>query len=139
MKKIEAEIMPVAAVPITEIPILADYMHKMLGLNMFDMDVLSYPRTVMVKASDGEEPLVYMPLQAVLMYDSLAPKPGITPRQEAVCLKKIVDAVDEAARVTGFAETWFICKDDRVADIAVRHGFQEIKNVRVLKKKTPHP
>jgi hypothetical protein len=135
MKKIKAEILPVASIGEDEAKTFAEWVWKMRHLNMFDMNVIGYPRTAMLKASDEEKALLYMPIQSVLMFDSIAPRPGLTPRQEALCLARIRDLVDDVAKSSRHRETYFFCKDDRVADISIKHGYEEIKGVRLLRRK----
>jgi len=134
MTKIKAVIMAIKDMTKDDIDNFKDWVWKMRHINLFEPKVVSYPRTVMCKAYTDDEALLYMPLQACLMYDSLAPKPDLSPRKEAFCLYKIVEQVDNIARDTGFGETYFICRDSRVSDIAAAHGFTEIKDVRILKR-----
>jgi len=114
-----------------------DWVWQMRHLNLFVPEVMSYPRTVVCKASAGDEALAYIPLQSVLMYDSIAPKPGLSPRQEAMSLWRIGEAVDKAAQDSKHREVYFFCKDDRVADICSDHGFEEIRGVRLLRRRLP--
>ena len=113
----------------------SEWVWAMRGLNMFDPSVISYPRTVMLRASNEADPLLFVPLQSVLMFDSIAPKPGLSPRQEALCLRRIDQKVESLAKDSQHREVYFICRDDRVADLCARHGYEEIKDVRILRKK----
>jgi len=139
MKKIKAEILPITEMSQQDIQIFIDWVWKMRHLNWFDPQVLSYPRTVMCRADNGEEPLLYIPLQSVLMWDAIAPKPGLTPRQEAMCLWQIGEAVNQAMEATGHREAYFFTADDRVADICARHDFEELRGIRVLRRKAKPP
>lgn len=138
MTKIKAEILPFPALNPEDVTNFRQWVWNSRHINLFDPVVMSAPRTVMCRASEvtqrGDEPLVYIPLQPVLMYDSIAAKPGLTPRQEALALARIGGQVDKAAKATGFQETYFICRDDRVSNLCKAHGFTEVENVRVLKK-----
>lgn len=135
MKKITAEILPVRALSEPDRDSFISWVWHMMPLNMFQKEVLTYPRTVMCKASVGEETALFVPLQSVLMYDAIAPRPGLSPKQEAMCLWRIGEQVDQLARESQHREVYFFCRDDRVADICAAHGFEEIKNVRVLRRK----
>jgi hypothetical protein len=137
LKKITAEVLPLGSMTKTAIAKFVDWVWQMRHLNLFDKDVLTYPRTVMCRAGNEDDDLLFVPVQSVLMFDSLAPKPGLTPRQEAMCLWRVGEAVDEIAKQTGHREVYFFCSDDRVADICSRHGFKEIKGVRLMRKKLP--
>lgn len=133
MKKINADVLPLSAMTEQDVTNFKQWVWNLRSINMFDPVVMSAPRTVMCCAGN-DEPLLYVPLQPVLMFDAIAAKPGLTPRQEAMCLWKIGEKVDEVAKATGYQEIWFVCRDDRVSDICAAHGFEEIKNVRVLKR-----
>ena len=135
MKKIKAVIKALKDLSQEDISNFKTWVWRLRTLNMFEPKVLAAPRTVMCKAEteDGEA-LLYMPLQPVLMYDAIAPKEGLTPRQEAYSLFKINEAVEHMAKSIGYQELYFICRDDTVSDLCVRNGFTEIKNVRVVKK-----
>lgn len=135
MKKITAEVLPVGSLSDSDKSQFMEWVWGMMPLNMFQPEMLGYPRTVMCKAGTEDETMLFVPLQSVLMFDAIAPKPGLTPRQEAMCLWRVGEAVDEAARDSGHREVFFFCRDDRVADICARHGFEEIKGVRLMRKK----
>ena len=113
----------------------ADWVWQARAINKFEPDVLSYPRTVMLTADDESGPVLYLPVQPVLMLESLAPKPGVSPRKEALALWRMGEMLEQVSRDTGMREQYFICKDDRVADICADHGFEELKGYRLLRKK----
>ena len=135
MKKVFAEMLPIPAMSEHDARDFIEYVWSMRSLNMFDKDVLTYPRTVMLRARNEEGNQLFVPLQSVLMYDSIAPRPGLSPMAEARALSKIGEVVDQAAQHSGTREVYFFCRDDRVADLCARHGYEEIQNVRVLRKK----
>lgn len=135
MTKITAELLPLYALPLDEAKLFTDWVWQARKINMFDPEVLKAPRAAMVRAVNEQGPLLFVPLQPVLMLESLAPKPGLTPRQEAMSLWRVGEAVEGAAKLCGFQEVVFMTRDDRVADICAEHGFEELKGVRVLKKK----
>lgn len=91
--------------------------------NDFDPSVMYYPRTVMCRALADEEPFLYVPLQPILMYESLASKPGTTSRQTAMGLWKISEAIDKLALETGFREAYFITSDEREATVCSLRGW----------------
>ena len=92
---------------------------------MFDPAVVGYPKTVMLRAKSEDENLLFIPLQSVLMYDSIAPKPGLSPRHEALALARIGQVVDQVAQDTGTREVFFFCRDNTVADLCAAHGYEE--------------
>ncbi len=104
-------------------------------INCFDPEVMGYPRTVLLCAEAKGGPLLYMPLQSVLMMESLAPQPGLSPRQEALALRQISRAVEQIAQHTQHREAYFLCKDERVVKIAAAHGYEVLSGYTVLRKK----
>ena len=122
-----------------EVAQFIDWVWKARDINCFDMDVMKYPRTVVVSADDNDGALLYMPIQPALMLESLAPRPGVSPRKEAMALWKIGETLEQISKHTGIQEQYFLCKDDRVANLCARHGFEEMKGYRLLKKKIPLP
>lgn len=72
---------------------------------------------------------------SVLMLESLAPMPGLSARKEALALLRFGDAIDEIASHTGHAQSIFVCKDDRVADICKAHRYEEVLSSQLFRKK----
>lgn len=138
MTKIKAQLMPLSKMTEADVSNFKQWVWNLRHINMFQPKVMSAPRTIMCKASavteGGEEPLVYIPLQPVLMYDAIAAKPELDPKHEALALARIGQVVDETAKTLGFQEVFFICRDDRVSDLCAKHGFTEVSKVRVFKK-----
>lgn len=71
----------------------------------------------------------------VLILESLAPMPGLSPRKEALALARLGKAIDSIAAQTGHSEVWFLCKDARVADLCKRHGYEEVSTLRLFRSK----
>jgi hypothetical protein len=94
-------------------------------INLFDPDVMSYPSTVTLVAH-SDQPEVFMPLQTTVTLESLAPRPGISPLTEAVALRELIHAAALMAHMAKVKELYFLCKDDRVIELAKRHGFEEL-------------
>lgn len=137
MKKIQACVLPVGALPAEDQKNYIEWVWRDRAINLFDPDALNQTFSAMCVAGTEKNPMIYIPLQPVFIYDAIASQPGITPRQEALCLWRIGQVVDEKMAETGIGETWFVCKDDRVADICSRHGFEEVKGVRLMRRKLP--
>jgi len=116
----------------SDLPKLQEWMTRIASENLFDPDVLSYPHTVVLVAHDGE-PLLYMPVQLTATLESLAPRPGATPREMAEALKQMVKAVAFLSHGKGIKEVYFVCKDPDVVELAKRHGFEEMPTTLRLK------
>ncbi len=135
MKKIAAEVFPMNQMTQADCDNFVAWAWAARKINLIDPEVLSYPRAVMCKAGTEDNPLLYIPVQPVLMFESIAPNPAITERQEALALWRIGEQVVNVMKDSGHAEAYFVCADDRVADICVKHGFEEVRGVRLLKRK----
>lgn len=134
MQKIKAEILALCDLTQADRDNFSQWVWRQRSTNLFQTDVMKAPRMVMCKALKGEDAALYVPLHPVLMFDAIASAPDLTPRQEALALWKIGQEADRIARDTKHREIYFICRDDRVSDICAKHGFEEVKNVRVLKR-----
>jgi hypothetical protein len=126
VEKITAEILRQEDLTEQDAEKFCEWVYAMRDKNNFDPGVMWYPRTIMCRAQAGEEPIAYVPLQPVLMYESLAAKPGVSSRQLAMALWKISEAVDKAARVTSFCEAFLITSDENEATVASLHGWKII-------------
>lgn len=115
----------------------AEWVWGARNINYFDPDVLRYPRTIITSAEDEGGALLYIPVQPVLMFESIAPRPELSPRKEALSLWRIGQMLEDVSKLTGYREQY--CKDDRVADICAKHGFTEMEGYRILKKKIALP
>lgn len=107
-------------------------------INLFDPKVMTYPTTRTLVAHNGES-LVYMPVQTTLTMESLAPRPGIAPIDEAIALREITKAVALLASQAGVREVYFPCKDERVVKFATNHGYEELGEWKDEKPPEPVP
>lgn len=137
MYKITTRVSPLCQVELQDQKTFVDWVWKARDINCFDPDVLSYPRAVMYTADDQGGPLLYLPVQPVLMCESLAPRPGASAKQIALALFKIGEMLNETSQITGIQEQYFLCKHDQTADFIKKHGFEEMKDYRILKRKAP--
>ena len=134
--KITTRVAPIGGMNEQDQRTFTDWVWKARDINCFDPDVLSYPRTVMLTADDEQGPVLYLPAQPVLMLESLAPKPELSPRKEALALYKLGQLLEQVSADTGIKETYFLCKDARVTELCARHGFEKMEGYSVLKKKS---
>jgi hypothetical protein len=113
---------------------IRDWMLPIAQLNLFDPDIVNYPQTQWLCAYDESGPLLYMPYQPVISMESLAPRPGLSAREEAMALREITKTVAYKAKECRIEEIVFACKDERVIDFAQAHGF-EVLPWKVLRLK----
>jgi hypothetical protein len=95
--------------------------------NLLDLEVYKYPtcNTVVVENKAGE-PVLMNSAHLVLVMEALAPRPGVTPLQEARALKELFEAMKAVARKSGVREILFGCKDESLAGFIKDRGFEKI-------------
>ena len=123
MKKITAEILDRTALTPDDTKELFEWSALLREKNNFDPDVLFYPRTVITRAKADEEPIVYVPVHPVLMFESLAPKPGLSLGQTAMALYRIGELTEQVARDAGFGEMYFLTNDEDEMKSASKRGW----------------
>jgi hypothetical protein len=121
MKKITADILPLPALTSDDVRNFVEWVTSID--NNFDKDVMFYPRTVMLRALADGIPIVYVPLQPVLMYESLAPGPDISNLQRAVALREISALVDGMAANTGHGEGYFLTNSLEEMELVTKRGW----------------
>lgn len=112
----------------------ADWLQAAEDINLVDRGVYSYPTTNTVVVEKDGEPVLMNSFQAVLVMEALAPKPGISPMDEARALKELFAGIKRVAEATGVKEIMFACKDSRVIKFVEKHG-GEVLSVPVLRFK----
>jgi len=118
-------------------PEFIEYMKGAQDINLFDPDVMTYPNTKVLAAYGQEGVKMFMPFQMTITLESLAPKPGLTEREEALALKELAQQVVFLAKANGIEEVYFLCSDDTVINFAEKHGFERIPHTTMrLKLKT---
>ena len=105
-------------------------------MNGFDPDVIRYEKLMIVYAEDEKGAFLFFPVQMVGMFESIASRPGLGAKKESLGLFQMGEKINELFKRCGIAESYFLCKDDRVSDICARHDFEELTGFRVLRRKT---
>jgi hypothetical protein len=123
MKKITADILRKEDLTIDDAEKYVEWAFRVKEKTNFDPTILYYPRTVLCRAKADDEPIVYLPLQPILMFESLAPEKNVTERQLALALWKINEAVDKMGLAAGFKESYFLTGDEREANVCSLHGW----------------
>jgi hypothetical protein len=134
MQKTQAELLPLSAMSKTDKEKFADWMWEARQLTRFDPDVLTYPRIVMAKTTKGDETTSYTPIQPVLMAESFAPSLTANVGTKAAALYEIQELLVRTMQTTGMGESYFLAEDS-LAEFALSHGWEEIKDVRILRRK----
>lgn len=119
-----------------EIPQLAEWIHANRSKNFYDPEIFQYDSTrVMAVDKDGHAE-GYLPFQAVIMTESLAPKPARTLKETAMLLKTAIHQIVRWAKSVGMGEIYFLSHPDDVEtrEFAKQHGYEEM-NLKVMRLK----
>jgi hypothetical protein len=103
-----------------------DWVNRIKDLNLFDPAVMEYPGTNTLAVDINGEPALYFPFHPVIAGESLAPKPGLTPREEAVALKKLQEGLVNIAKGLGIREIYFVCKDESLGKFVEHYGYEHL-------------
>lgn len=107
-------------------PLYADWLTAASDINLVDQAVYSYPTCNTVVVEKEGEPVLMNSFQLCLVMEALAPKPGLSPMDEARALKKLFDGIKAVAEASGIKEVLFGCKDPRVDKFVTGRGFQKL-------------
>lgn len=137
LRNIIADLKPLFQVPVSEAKLFMEWVKAYSWKTKFRPEVLSHPRTVMATASDEQGPILFMPLQSCLMMGELAPRPDINKKEMAYALWQIGTVVEDAMIKTGNLDAYMYTNDDDEAESIAKHGWEEVKGVRLLRKRLP--
>jgi N-acetylglutamate synthase-like GNAT family acetyltransferase len=104
----------------------ANWLQASEDINLVDRKVYKYPTCQTVVVERNDEPQLINSFHAVLVMEALAPKPGLTPLQEARALNELFDKIKDVARQAGIKEIVFGCKDERLAKFIEGRGFEKL-------------
>jgi hypothetical protein len=90
-----------------------------------DVDMLTYPTTSILEAyvKATGEPVLYLPIQHVLMLESMGPSPVASEIDIAKGLEEIIKIVNYEAQKLGIGEVYYPSSDANVNKFAQRHHF----------------
>lgn len=103
-----------------------DWLKAAADINLVDTEVYSYPTCNTVVIEKGEEPVLMNSFHLVLVLEALAPKPGLSPKDEAIALRELYEGVRNLAAATGVREVYFACVDERLQKFIERKGFKRV-------------
>ena len=104
----------------------AEWLEAAGDINMMDPAVYTYPTCHTLTVEKDGKPVLMNSYQLCLVMEALAPKPGITPMNEARALNALFDGIKKIAQDQGIKEVLFGCKDPRVDAFVTRHGFEKL-------------
>lgn len=100
----------------------------------FDEGVLDYPASELWAARNGVTTHAYLPVQQVLVLESLGANPESSSIQVAHSMLKFVEGASLVAHRAGMRELMFLVSDDLTAQASEALGFEELK-CRVMRRK----
>src|SRR5438067_7133842 len=100
-----------------------DWLKAAANINLVDYGVYAYPCTNTVVVEGAGEPVLMNSFHPVLVMEALAPKPGLSPMDEARALRELYDCIRKVAEYTGIREIWFQCADPRLEKFILRKGW----------------
>lgn len=138
LRNIAANLKPLFQLPLAEAKQFMEWVKTYSWKTKFNPVVMSHPRTVMAVATDEQGPILFLPIQSVLMFDALTPRPGINKREMALALWKIGQIAEDAMIKTGNLDAYACINDNEEADSILKHGgWEEVRGVRILRKRLP--
>lgn len=111
---------------VSDIPAFIEFMRNSADINLFDPSIMNSPTTDVLCAFGETGPLMFTPRQRVVCVESLAPRPGLSPREEALALRETMKVIVYDAQKEGIGEVMFACTDERVIEFAKNNGFEEV-------------
>lgn len=104
----------------------AEWLEASEGINLVDRKVYEYPTCQTLVVENNEQTQLMNSFHAVLVMEALAPRPGITPLQEARALNELFEKIKQVARDAGIKEIMFGCKDEQLGKFIEGRGFERL-------------
>ena len=139
LREIVADLKPLFQMPLDEAHQFMEWVKAYSWKTQFNPIVMSHPRTVMATARDEKGPLLYLPLQSCIMFDCMAPRPGANKKELAMALWQVGQVAEQVMKDTGNCDAYMYTNDNDEADSVAKHGWEELKGVRLLRKRIPVP
>lgn len=112
------------AVALDKAKLFASWMWKHKDRVNFDATSLAYPRTAMAVVSQGETPIMMMPVHPVLVVEAMATRPETDRRWLALGLWRMHEQLDKIMKDTGMYEAYFVCNDANEITAVTRRGWE---------------
>lgn len=104
----------------------AEWLKASEDINLVDRNVYEYPTCQTLVVENNGQPQLMNSFHAVLVMEALAPRPDITPLQEARALNELFEKIKQVARDAGIKEIMFGCRDERLGKFIEGRGFERL-------------
>lgn len=104
----------------------SEWLQASAHINLMDKAVYTEPTLNTVVAELDGKPALMTSFRLVLCVEALAPKPGLTPKQEALALREMWAGIVRVAEASGIKEIVFQCVDQRLIRFIEKRGFTKI-------------
>lgn len=94
--------------------------------NLWDPAAGLYPSSFTLCTENEQGVVMFLPVQPMLMLESLAIRPESDPKDVAFSLRKLIDQLVDTAKKLGMGEIAFVCKDSATEKFAEHHGFEKL-------------
>lgn len=109
-----------------------DHLHWLTKQKDVDWATLDYPTADKVAVVDGaDRPMLFAHFHAGLIIESLAFRPGLSPKEKLESALEVVNNQCSAAKGIGVREAYYMSSDARTDESAMRHlGFEKVTMYR---------
>lgn len=103
------------------------WLEQSLGHQLFDPDVLEHKAsTVLAACTPGGGSVGFLPIQQPLMMESVALRPNLTQREQALVLSRFAEYTIEECVRRDAGEVYFLCHDPKTEHFAAKHHFKRV-------------
>lgn len=136
--------MPAGTFPESDVSLFSKWMWRQKEANHFDKAVLAAPRACMIKVTQSGKTIAFMPIQPVIVLESLCNDETLTKSQLTLAVYEIHLLLKALMQDSGTTEAFFTTSNDTFAHLCEgqgwkRHLFDERKRMWMMKLQLPSP
>lgn len=144
MREISIETMPAGVFPEQDIKLFCQWMFRQRESSNFDPEVVAAPRACIIKATQAGKTIAFMPVQPVLVLESLCNDASLTKSQLTLVVYEIHKLIKKILQDSGTTEAFFTTSNERFVYLCEgqgwkKHLFDESKHTWLMKLKIPSP
>lgn len=112
--------------------VFVQWLHENRDNNRYDPEIYRKGQVDIYVAYDSTGPLYFIPFRNVWCWDSLAPRPDISPLRAALCLEKFQEFFTARAKEANVGEMIFRASEASLPEIAEKHGWKRVESMYSL-------